>query len=153
MPAIIRQFTLPDLFALSSAFPDATNPHWKRACAESRDWVNSYRVFSDEERRAFFTQGQSELLCSHAYPYAGYEQFRTCCDFINLLFVLDEISDEQTADGAWATGRIFLQVLQDPEWDDGSKVAQMTREYVHSDSRKLDGLLCPDRLTPYTCSV
>lgn len=128
MPSILRQFKLPDLISMSSAFPDATNPHWKRVSAESREWVNSYRVFSDQQRLAFFTSGQSELLCSYAYPYAGYDAFRACCDFVNLLFVLDEVSDEQTADDAWSTGRVFLNVLNNPDWDDGSKVAQMTRE-------------------------
>ncbi|KAI0304158.1 terpenoid synthase [Russula brevipes] len=120
-------FVLPDLFALSTAFRDAANPFWKRGAAESRRWVNSYAVFADR-RRAFFFQGQSELLSSHCYPYAGYEEFRTCCDLINLLFVIDELSDEQCYGDARHTGDIFLQVLRDPTWSDGSKLAQMTAD-------------------------
>ena len=120
-------YILPDLFSLSTAFHDATNPFWKRASAESRRWVNSYAVFADR-RRAFFFQGQSELLSSHCYPYAGYEEFRTCCDLINLLFVIDELSDEQDYGDARQTGDIFLHVMQDPTWSDGSKLARMTAE-------------------------
>ncbi|KAI0065942.1 terpenoid synthase [Artomyces pyxidatus] len=121
-------FVLPDLLSLSIAFPDATNPHWKPAAAESRDWVNSYKVFSDR-RRAFFFQGQSELLVSHCYPYAEFEQFRTCCDFVNLLFTIDEISDEQTPEDALITGNVFLHAMRDPEWSDGSKLARMTADF------------------------
>src|SRR5260370_13393072 len=123
-------FILPDLFSLSSALQFASNPFWKRGAIESRRWVDSYRVFADR-RRAFFLQGQSELLCSHSYPYAGYEEFRTCCDLVNLLFVIDELSDEQSHCDARQTGEIFLRALRDPTWSDGSKLAQMTAEYVY----------------------
>ena len=129
MQTSTTRFILPDLISMSSPFKDATNPHWKRASAESRTWVNSYSIFSDR-RRAFFLQGQSELLVSHAYPYAAYEEFRTCCDFVNLLFVIDEVSDEQSSEDARLTGQTYLNVMRDPKWDDGSKLAQMTREYV-----------------------
>jgi hypothetical protein len=120
-------FVLPDLFSLSSAFHSASNPFWKRGAVESRRWVDSYAVFADR-RRAFFLQGQSELLCSHCYPYAGYEEFRTCCDLVNLLFVIDELSDEQSHGDVRHTGDIFLQAMRDPTWTDGSKLARMTLE-------------------------
>ncbi|KAI9466992.1 terpenoid synthase [Lactarius psammicola] len=121
-------YTLPDLLSLSTAFQDATNPFWKRASAESRRWINNYAFFVDR-RRAFFYQGQSELLSSHCYPYAGYEEFRTCCDLVNLLFVLDELSDEQCYGDARQSGDIFLRAIQDPTWSDGSKLAQMTADF------------------------
>jgi len=121
-------YVLPDLFSISTPyFHDATNPFWKCAAAESRRWVNSYAVFADR-RRAFFFQGQSELLSSHSYPYAGYEEFRTCCDLVNLLFVIDELSDQQCYGDARQTGDIFLQVMRDPSWSDGSKLSCMTAE-------------------------
>lgn len=75
-----------------------------------------------------FITGCNELLVSHAYPYADYEQFRTVCDFVNLLFVVDEISDEQTGDDARKTGLVYLNALRDKDWDDGSKLAKMTKE-------------------------
>ncbi|TFY78722.1 hypothetical protein EWM64_g5292 [Hericium alpestre] len=128
MPASVNRFFLPDLLAISAAFKDALNPHWKRAAAESKQWVNSYNVFSDR-RRAFFYKGQSELLAAHAYPYAEYEEFRTVCDFINLLFVIDEMSDLQGCDDARKTGEIYLHVMRNPEWDHGSKLAAMTRAF------------------------
>nr|BDI63092.1 sesquiterpene synthase [Auriscalpium vulgare] len=128
-------FVLPDLLSLSTPFQDATNPHWKRVAAESRNWVNSYKVFSDR-RRAFFFQGQSELLTSHCYPYADAEEYRMCCDFINLLFTIDEISDEQDHAGALLTGNTYLHVLRDPSWTDGSKLAKMTADFRSRFTRK-----------------
>ena len=108
---------------------DATNPHHKTAAAESRAWINSFEVFSDE-KRAEFIAGSNELLVSHAYPFASYERFRVCCDFINTLFVVDEISDVQNGTDALTTGMIYLNILKDPTWDDGSKLAQISRESV-----------------------
>ncbi|EAU85540.1 hypothetical protein CC1G_06441 [Coprinopsis cinerea okayama7 len=122
-----RQFTLPDLFSICP-LQDATNPWYKQAAAESRAWINSYNIFTDR-KRAFFIQGSNELLCSHVYAYAGYEQFRTCCDFVNLLFVVDEISDDQNGQDARATGRIFVNAMRDAHWDDGSILAKITHEF------------------------
>ena len=124
----MQQFALPDLRSMCP-LEDATNPHHKSAAAESRAWINSFKVFNDE-KRAEFIAGSNELLVSHAYPFAPYERFRVCCDFINTLFVVDEISDEQNGEDALSTGMIYLNVLKDPSWDDGSKLAQITRELV-----------------------
>ena len=78
-----RQYILPDLLALCPFPTGLINPHYKEA-EESRAWINSYGVFT-EEKRASLAQGNIELLVSHTYPYAGYKQFRTCCDFINFV--------------------------------------------------------------------
>ncbi|KAJ3968566.1 hypothetical protein EV361DRAFT_829823 [Lentinula raphanica] len=99
-----RQFSLPDLFAVCPLEGDI-NPHYKEAGAESAEWINSYDVFVDRQK-AFFKQSCNELLVAHVYPYAGYKQFRTCCDFINVLFVIDEISDTQNGKDARTTGQI-----------------------------------------------
>ena len=81
-----RQYILPDLLALCHFPSGLTNPHYKEA-EESRAWINSYGVFTDKKRAAF-AQSNIELLASHTYPYAGYMQFRTCCDFVNFVRLL-----------------------------------------------------------------
>jgi hypothetical protein len=118
---------LPDLFSISTPFHDATNPFWKRATAESRRWVTDYADLADHPRALFF-QCQNELLVSHCYPYAGYDEFRVCCDIMNLLFLLDDITDQQCVDDAQKSGDIFMQALRDPTSSDGSKIALMTAE-------------------------
>ncbi|KAI0696796.1 isoprenoid synthase domain-containing protein [Cytidiella melzeri] len=120
-------FTLPDLLSMCS-LAGSTNPHYERAARESSAWVDSYNFFADKKRIAFLT-GCNELLVSHTYPYADFAQFRTVCDFVNLLFVVDEISDEQNGEDARKTGQIYLNAMRDPEWDDGSRLARMTKEF------------------------
>ncbi|CAL1716774.1 unnamed protein product [Somion occarium] len=105
-----------------------TNPHYAAAAAESSRWVLSFNVFSGRKRE-FFAQSRSELLCSHAYPYAGYEELRTCCDFANILFTVDEISDEQTGKDAYQTGYVLLNALRDPDFNDGSVLCTMTKQF------------------------
>ncbi|THG95230.1 hypothetical protein EW026_g6387 [Hermanssonia centrifuga] len=106
----------------------STSPHHALAALQSSAWVNGYNIFNDR-KRAFFMQGSNELLVSHTYPYADFEQFRTCCDFVNLLFVVDEVSDEQNGKDARCTGNVFLNAMCDPDWDDGSALARMTKEF------------------------
>ncbi|KAF8072026.1 terpenoid synthase [Lyophyllum atratum] len=122
-----NQFSLPDLLA-TCHLEGGVNPHYEKGAAESRAWINSYNVFTDR-KRAFFVLGSNELLVSHVYNYAGYEEFRTCCDFVNVLFVFDELSDEQDGKDALATGNIFLNAMKDPNWDDRSLFSQMTKEF------------------------
>jgi hypothetical protein len=138
-------FYLPDLFSVSTAFSDSINPHYKEAAAESQAWVNKYNLLPDR-KRAFFAQGRSELLVAHAYPRAPFEQLRAVCDLVNLLFVvsslklvlfscrpisikIDEISDDQDGSDARKTGQVYLNAMRDPNWDDGSSLAKMTKEY------------------------
>ncbi|THV01906.1 terpenoid synthase [Dendrothele bispora CBS 962.96] len=122
-----RHFLLPDLFS-SCPLKGATNAHYRQAGAESAAWINNYNFFTDS-KRASFVQGYNELLVSHTYPHADYDQFRTCCDFVNLLFVIDEISDDQNGHDARATGQIFLDAMRDPDNQDRSPLSRMIKEF------------------------
>ncbi|VDB85485.1 unnamed protein product [Peniophora sp. CBMAI 1063] len=123
-----QSFHLPDLISLSTALSGSTSPYYAQAAAESRDWVAKYsHIFSNQERAAF-AMGCNELLVAHTYPYAPFEQFRTVCDFVNLLFVVDEVSDKQSGVDA-RTGYIYLKAMRDDEWDDGSEISRMTKEF------------------------
>jgi hypothetical protein len=87
------------------------------------------------------------------YPtirYASQEQLRTACDFvrliflesfistsqpktqINLLFVLDEISDDQDGKGALKTGNLFLSAMENPSIESHSdNITAITKECVY----------------------
>ena len=84
-------FYLPDLLSLSASFKGSTNPHYARAAAESRAWVAKYAHIFDDQERAAFAMGCNELLVAHTYPHAPFEEFRTVCDFVNLLFVVSDL--------------------------------------------------------------
>jgi hypothetical protein len=47
------------------------------------------------------------------------------------VFVVDEISDDQCGKDARVTGHTFLLAMMNPELENDSKLARMTREYVH----------------------
>lgn len=121
-----KSFLLPDLVSLLP-YRGFVNPHYERASKSSSAWVNGYNIVPDR-KRAFFQQGGSELLCAYAYSYAGYEELRTTMDLVNILFTVDEVSDDQNGKDAYKTGRVFLNALRDADWDDGSALAQMTKE-------------------------
>ena len=121
-------YVLPDLQAICK-WKWAFNSHHEATKSASTKWVQSFGIFKDKKLQ-FFLEGGSELLCSYAYPYAGPEQLRTACDFINFLFTIDEISDDQDGDGARKTGNTVLKALKDPNYDDGNVLCRMTKEYV-----------------------
>lgn len=113
-PTYVEQYSLPDLLSICT-FPWTSNPHYARCRAESSAWIEGFNFFIDPRKRKHFRESEAERLCAYAYPYADYAALRTCCDFVNSLLVLDEISDEQTGDAAKATGDIFIDVLNGKE--------------------------------------
>ncbi|KAI0806333.1 terpenoid synthase [Irpex lacteus] len=127
MSSTPRAYRLPDLHSICH-WKASFNPHYDEARAASSAWVLSYNVFTGKKLE-FFKQGGSELLCAWAYPYAGVEQLRTACDFVNLLFTIDEISDEQSGKDAVDTGLIVLNTMKDDKYDDGSVLCKMTKDF------------------------
>ncbi|KZV74617.1 terpenoid synthase [Peniophora sp. CONT] len=127
---IAPSFYLPDLLSLSTPFIGAKNPHYERAAAESRAWVAKHTqdTFDDQERVSF-AMGCSELLVANTYPHAEFVELRTVCDLVNLLFVIDEVSDKQSGADARETGNVYLSALRDADWDDGSVISRMTKEF------------------------
>lgn len=49
---------------------------------------------------------------------------------VNLLFIVDEVSDDQNGVDARKTGQVLAKAMKYPDWDDGSKLAKITKEYV-----------------------
>lgn len=122
-----ESYIIPDLLRLSTPFTSSMNIHWVKAASESSAWVSRYNVFTDQKLTEFVSYSL-ELLVAYTYPHANYDTFRTCCDFMNLVFVIDEISDVQNGEDAGITGEVYLNALRDPEWTDGSALAEMTKE-------------------------
>ncbi|EJD45635.1 terpenoid synthase [Auricularia subglabra TFB-10046 SS5] len=120
---------LPDLLVLSKGFTLGLNPYHDRAAAETRAWLVSHNAL-DSHTLAIFTKADMEQLAARCYPTAPYHEFRTVCDFMTLLVVLDEISDAQNGADAHKTGVSFINVLKDATWDDGTKIASLTRELL-----------------------
>ena len=43
---------------------------------------------------------------------------------------VDEVSDKQSGVDARETGSVYLNAMRDADWDDGSVISRMTKEYV-----------------------
>ncbi|TFK69425.1 terpenoid synthase [Pluteus cervinus] len=129
MRSLPRSYLLPDLLNVCP-LKGGVNPHYKKAAAESRAWVDSFNLgIFHNNASAIIKRSSVELLACYTYPAVGYDEFRTCCDFLNLLFVVDEVSDDQSGLGARATGETFLRALRSPESSDDSVLARMTKEF------------------------
>ncbi|KZT28204.1 terpenoid synthase [Neolentinus lepideus HHB14362 ss-1] len=127
MQAEYLQLRLPDLFAVCP-FKGSTNPHYAEVRRESSDWVVKHSAVTGKQLQHIL-MGNVELLASYMYPLADRDRFRTCCDFINLLYAIDEISDVQSSEDARKTGFVCLNAMKDDKWDDGSALAKMSKEF------------------------
>ena len=118
-------YELPDLF-ISCPFTFAQNKPYANLGPESAAWINSYNALPSQKQQDL-ARCCADLLVRNAYPYAAYEQLRICCDFVNLLFVVDEVSDEQNGKDARETGEKYLRTLSGLPCD-GSALSRITEE-------------------------
>jgi hypothetical protein len=129
-------FTLPDLPGICrDPFSPSFNPHYEAVASESKAWIDSLGILSGEKQR-YFSTSAFEFLAAHTYPYADREGYRTCCDYLNTTFILDDYSDDEGGKGARRMADSFMNALRDPTWDDGTPFARMARESVCSSSHK-----------------
>jgi hypothetical protein len=131
MSSKVVQYTLPDLFSLCPFDFSKPSPYLQECSAESREWVTRFNVLN-EKQHDILEKSQSGLLCALTYPYAGREGFKTTCDFINLLFVLDHVSDDMNSKDANGACEVFYEVMADPDFKHESNLAKITLEYAGS---------------------
>ena len=141
---IPKSYRLPNLHALCP-YQASINPHYEKVAKASAQWVLSFNVINGKKLE-FFREKNSQLLCAWTYPCAEPEKLRICCDFTNLLFAVDSISDDQNTEDAYHTGRIIVNTVKDDKFDDGSVLCKMTKEYVSPPAmivRHRSGLISP----------
>ena len=123
MSTIPSSFRLPDLLSMCP-FTPSMKSDYKEDGKSSLAWFDGFKVLS-ERKRTMFIHSNADLLVAHTYPYAGNEEYRTCLDFISLLFALDEITDDQNEKDARNTMISCLNTL-DGKQCDGSVISRMT---------------------------
>jgi hypothetical protein len=63
------------------------------------------------------------------YPYADFDRLRVCCDFMNYLFHLDDLSDDMTHLGTRKIADDVMNTLYCPDaYESNSRVSTLTRE-------------------------
>ena len=107
------KLVFPDLIS-PCPFPLLMNPHCKRESASSKKWLLSGCRLSKKKRAAFHGL-KGGLLTAMCYPRAPYTQMRVCCDFINYLFHLDNISDGMMHTGTEELADTVMNALWFPD--------------------------------------
>ncbi|KAG1847828.1 terpenoid synthase [Suillus subalutaceus] len=87
----LKKIFIPDLLA-RWPFPRRLNQHYSKVSAESSAWLESFKAFSPKAQHAF-DRCDFNLLGCLAFPNASEEHVRSACDYLNLVFVIDEYSD------------------------------------------------------------
>ncbi|KAF7333960.1 Terpene cyclase [Mycena sanguinolenta] len=97
-------------------FPVAYNRWEDPVSAETLAWLESLSILSAAELKKY--HGRINFCNFSAMTYAHFadmEQFRVACDLINLLFVVDDITDEMSAEEARRMSVISLDGLRNWE--------------------------------------
>jgi len=131
MSSALTQYTLPDLLSLCPFEFSKPNPHLEECNAESMAWVTNFNILNDKHI-AIMEKSQTSLISALTYPYAGREDFRMICDFINLLFILDHLSDDMHGKDARGACEVFYQVMANPDFKHDSLLERVTLEYAGS---------------------
>ncbi|KZP15764.1 terpenoid synthase [Athelia psychrophila] len=119
---------LPDLVSHCN-FAIRVNRHRKQAASASKRWLFRGDNLSSKKRQAFHGL-KAGLLTSMCYPNAGYPQLRVCCDFMNYLFHLDNLSDDMDRNGTQTIADTVLNSLYHPtSYHSSSRVSRMTKDY------------------------
>ena len=93
---------------------------------ESAAWVSGFGFFEGEKQKCF-VDSYNELLMAYVYPNATYDDFRTVCDFVNIMFVIDAISDEKDSQEALATKDVIIRALN-RELQGGPAIVRLMNE-------------------------
>jgi len=137
---------IPDLVSHCD-FSIHCNPKVETAVEESKAWLFEHGQLGEKRKNAFrglkaggttsapkvlsrsLANPRFSELTSMCYPYAEFDQLRVCCDFMNYLFHLDDLSDDMTHLGTRSVANDVMNSLYCPEtYESNTRVATLTRE-------------------------
>jgi hypothetical protein len=121
--AVYTILIIPDMLA-QCPFQWNKNPYYDTAGAESIAWLNDY---FEGEKLEQLKRARTDLLIGSTYAQVDREFFRMCADNMNLLFVVDDVSDVQDGDGARQTMEIFIKALHGESCED-NVISRMSKE-------------------------
>ena len=104
---------IPDLVS-HCTFTLRCSSHEEQASKECKEWLFEGSNLSERKRNAFHGL-KAGLLTSQCYPDAEYHHLRVCCDFMNWLFHLDNISDDMNEFGTSRTAVDIMNTLYHPD--------------------------------------
>jgi hypothetical protein len=107
-------FVLPDLLSYCP-FPSKFHVDGDAIVDESLNWLLSGCPHLTQRKVAAMRDSKVSALAAYCYHYCPSGRFRLICDFINILFLLDEISDGYFSQDAEGLVHIVENAL---EWPD-----------------------------------
>lgn len=130
-------YKLPDLISILP-FPSAIHPQRAKGTEESITWICSEDALGTKDTHEhwlrLFNKWDIPLITAFSYPYAAYDEFRLCCDFLNMMFAIDEITEHISGEKTKEVIDIHLRVLFGGHAD-GSPISKMTARSVCSSFR------------------
>ena len=135
MPASdILTFKLPDLLSVTP-FSTSINPERSKGTEESIAWICSEEALGSNGAGAHwakqFKRWDIPLLTAYAYPYASYEKYRFCSEFVQMQFAIDEITDSLSGEEVKEKVELHMRVLLGGQCD-GSPISRMSARSVCS---------------------
>ena len=125
----IDKIVLPDLVS-QCHYALNLNTFGKKVGSASEAWLVRQGNLSVKKQRSLHGL-KSGLITSMCYPDAPEYELRVCCDYINYLFHLDNISDSMDGVGTVNTQEVVMGSLRNPAtYKSSSRVSRMTKEYV-----------------------
>ncbi|KAF8588089.1 terpenoid synthase [Ramaria rubella] len=110
----VTAFRLPDLIS-NCPFPVAYHKNGDAIAAASEKWVEQgCRVFTEDMRRHLrgLMAGQ---LAAYCYNKCSDERFRVICDFMLVLFLLDDLSDDLMTKDTEILADVVMNAIAFPE--------------------------------------
>ncbi|KAJ7071622.1 terpenoid synthase [Mycena amicta] len=104
--------TIPDTLQVWP-WPRAINP-WYAVCKEeSAAWCEAFKVFGPKAQQSF-NRGNFGLLGALAYPLLNRDGCRIGCDFMHLVFVIDEHTDVSEPAVARQQADLVMDAMRNP---------------------------------------
>ncbi|EPE04338.1 terpenoid synthase [Ophiostoma piceae UAMH 11346] len=94
-----KMLHIPDTLA-DWPWPRFPNPHYDEVAEQSREWLRSFNAFPSRVQNAF--------------DACDFNHFRITCDVMNVFFVIEEYTDEATAEETAKVAAMVMDGLRNP---------------------------------------
>ncbi|KAM5541831.1 hypothetical protein V8D89_004560 [Ganoderma adspersum] len=89
------------------------NPHYEEVAAEGDAWLRSFLALTPKSQRAFAAI-KASLMAALVYPDVSRDQLRTCVDFLNVFFLVEEYTDVEDSQGVRRIVDVCTDALRNP---------------------------------------
>ncbi|KAI0741000.1 terpenoid synthase [Earliella scabrosa] len=113
-----RLLRLPKVMDVEWPLPRRLSPFYPAVAEESASWLAAFHVFTPDKQETF--------------DRGNYEDYRTACDYFNLVFAIDDLTDDLSVDATARVGYIVTDALKFPEKERPQNehvIGEMTKQF------------------------